>query len=145
MPVKLGLLIAGGILALLALVVVVFSARGSFERISLSPVNGRISPAATVCLSRMPRTDRRLLDRCVRVRGTLCTSGADMTQSGRGRGNPSPRLGPFPPVRGQAPRPFPKSLRLGHEVTAVWTCSKRSRVASAFMRSRLSRSADGSG
>jgi hypothetical protein len=119
-PVKRGLLIAAGVLALLALVVVVLSARGSFERISLTPVNGRIAPAAAVCLSRMPRTDRRLLERCVRVRGTLLhvRRGYDAERT---RVEEIHLLvsAHFHLYVVKLLAPFPKSLRLGHEVTAV--------------------------
>ena len=120
MLVKWGLRIAIGLVALVALFGVVLFARGSYERISLSRVDGGISPAAAVCLSRKPRADRRLLVRCVRVRGTLL-------HVRRGYDAESTRLeeihllvsAHFHLYVVKLVAPFPKSLRLGHEVTAV--------------------------
>jgi hypothetical protein len=119
-PVKWGLRIAIGLVALVALFGGVLFARGSFERISLSRVNGRISPAAVVCLSRTPRDDRRLLERCVRVRGTLL-------HVSRGYDAERTRLeeihllvsAHFHLYVVKLVAPFPTSLRLGHEVTVI--------------------------
>src|SRR5436305_12316024 len=51
----------------------VLSSRGSFQRVRAPGQDATISAAALwrTCLSRQPRLDRTLVDRCVRVRGTL--------------------------------------------------------------------------
>jgi hypothetical protein len=119
-PVKRGLVIAGGVVALLVLFVVVLFARGSFERISLSRVNGRISPEAAVCLSRKPRNDRRLLERCVRVRGTLLhVRRAYDAERTRVKEIHLLVSAHFHLYVVKLVAPFPKSLRLGHDVRAV--------------------------
>src|SRR5690242_14470649 len=64
----LAMLLGAAILSAAAL-----SSRGSFQRVS-APGGGATTSAAALwrtCLSRQPRRDRTLVERCVRVRGTL--------------------------------------------------------------------------
>jgi hypothetical protein len=57
--------------ALVIVACVLFTARGSRETIDLSAPGSRTAGPGAVCLSRKPRRDRKLLERCVRVRGYL--------------------------------------------------------------------------
>ena len=99
----------------------VFSSRGSFERVSAPRRDATTSAPALwrVCLSREPRPDRTLLDRCVRVRGTLL----HVWQKHDARGAPSEvhllLAAHFHLYVVKTAPPFPASLSLGDEVTAV--------------------------
>ena len=120
MRVKRALWIAAGLIAFAALLLVVLFSRGSYERISLSRVDGAIPSAGTVCLSRKPRLDRRMLERCVRIRGTLLyvrrTYDAEAKRIHEIHLLVSAHFHLY--VVKLIP-PFPKHLHLGHEVTAV--------------------------
>ena len=99
---------------------VVLSARGSFERVN-APRRELTSSAALwrVCLSRPPRPDRTLLERCVRLRGTLL----HVWRKDDAQGTPEDvhllLVAHFHLYVVKVHPPFPTNLRLGHEVTAV--------------------------
>jgi hypothetical protein len=117
--VKWALRIALGLVALLTLLAVVVFWRGSFERISLSPLAGTASERA-VCLSRKPRADRQLLERCVRVRGTLLYVRRKLDAEATHTEEIHLLIAAhFHLYVVKLLAPFPTSLRIGHEVTAV--------------------------
>ena len=99
--------------------VVLFS-RGSYERISLSREHGALTPAGATCLARKPRDDRRLLERCVRIRGTLLY--VRRTYDAEARRIHEIHLlvsAHFHLYVVKLLAPYPKHLHLGHEVTSV--------------------------
>jgi hypothetical protein len=118
--VKWALRIAAGLIAVTAMFGLVLFSRGSYQRISLNPVDGAITPAGAICLSRKPRNDRRLVERCVRVRGTLLyvrrTYDAEAKRLHEIHLLVSAHFHLYV-IKLRAP--FPKHLHLGHEVTSV--------------------------
>ena len=119
MAVKWALRIAIGLVALVTLLAVLTFSRGSFERLSLSRLGGATSERA-VCLSRKPRPDRRLLERCVRVRGTLLYVRRKYdAEATRIEEIHLLIAAHFHLYVVKLLAPFPKSLDIGHEVTAV--------------------------
>lgn len=97
------------------------SSRGSFERV-VAPRRGAITSAAAlwrVCLSREPRPDRTLLDRCVRVQGTLLHVWQKHDAQGTLQDVHLLLAAHFRLYVVKVLPPFPANLPLGHEVTAV--------------------------
>jgi hypothetical protein len=68
---RLALRIALATAALLVVGGVIFTGLGSRQTIDLSARESRTAGPGAVCLSRKPRRDRKLLERCVRIRGRL--------------------------------------------------------------------------
>lgn len=99
----------------------VLSARGSFERVRAPGRDATASTAALwrVCLSREPRSDRTLLDRCVRVRGTLLHVWQKHDAQGMVQDVHLLLAAHFRLYVVKVLPPFPERLPLGHEVTAV--------------------------
>jgi hypothetical protein len=116
---KRALWIAGGLFVLVGLAVVVAFSRGSYGRIALGSDGRASSPAAAACLSRQPRADRRLLERCVRVRGILLY--VRRRHDGEGRVDEIHLLvsAHFHLYVVKLIPPFSQHLALGHEVVAV--------------------------
>lgn len=100
---------------------IVLSSRGSFVRVSAPDRNSTSSAAVLwrVCLSRQPRSDRTLLDRCVRVRGRLLHVWQNRDARGRLEEIHLLLVAHFHLYIVKALPPFPASLPLAHEVTAV--------------------------
>ena len=107
-----------GVAVVLALLVLAISSRGSYERIAIAPA-GSGSASATACLSQVPRRDRRLIARCVRVRGILLwvRRGYDL----HGELDEIHLLvsAHFHLYVVKLHAPFPQRLRVGHQVTAI--------------------------
>jgi hypothetical protein len=99
----------------------VLSSRGSFERVSAPRREATASAAALwrVCLSREPRPDRTLLDRCVRVRGTLLHVWQKHDAQGTLQDVHLLLAAHFHLYVVKVLPPFSANLSLGHEVTAV--------------------------
>jgi hypothetical protein len=111
--------ITAGLVVLVALVVVLVSSRGSFERIPVGGAGGATSPDGAVCLSEKPRADRRLLERCVHVRGTLLWVRRGYSDDGRLIEIHLLVSAHFHLYVVKLIPPLAAHLHLGHEVTAV--------------------------
>jgi hypothetical protein len=116
---KWALRITAGLIVLLALVVVLVSSRGSYERIPVSGANGATSPDGAVCLSEKPRADRHLLVRCVHVRGTLLWVRRGYSDDGRLIEIHLLVSAHFQLYVVKLVPPLPAHLRLGNQVNAV--------------------------
>ena len=112
------ILIGGAVLVALGMVVI--GARGSFQQIAVDGRDGTASPARTVCMSMEPRPDRRLIARCVRVRGTILW--VRRRYGGERHHITEIHLlvaAYFHLYVVKLHEPFPRHLRLGHGFTAV--------------------------
>ncbi len=99
----------------------VLSSRGSFQRVS-APGGDATTSAAVLwrtCLSRQPRQDRILVDRCVRVRGTLLHVWQKHDDEGTLQEVHLLLAAHFRLYVVKVLPPFPAKLSIGHEVTAV--------------------------
>ena len=99
----------------------VLSSRGSFQRVSAPGQDATISAAALwrTCLSRQPRRDRTLVDRCVRVRGTLLHVWQKHDDEGTLQEVHLLLAAHFRLYVVKVLPPFPAKLSIGHQVTAV--------------------------
>jgi hypothetical protein len=100
---------------------VVLSSRGSYERVSPPQAGAATSQTALwhVCLSREPRPDRTLLDRCVRVRGTLLHVWRQHDAEGALQDVHLLLAAHFHLYLVKVHPPVAARLSLGHEITAV--------------------------
>ena len=99
----------------------VLSSRGSLQRVSAPGRDATTSAADLwrICLSRQPRRDRTLVDRCVRVRGTLLHIWQKHDDRGTLQEVHLLLAAQFRLYVVKVLPPFPAKLSIGHRVTAV--------------------------
>ena len=112
----LGTLLALGVAAL-AFAVVLF-AHGRYDRIPIGAAPS-VEPLAAVCLSHPPRDDRRLLARCFRISGTLLYVRRGYDDHARLDEIHLLVAAHFHLVVVKLVPPFPRTLTVGSQVTAV--------------------------
>src|SRR5579862_965296 len=115
-------LLALGVVCVVCLAgAIAVSSRGSFERVA-PPVRDALNSSSTlwhVCLSREPRKDRTLINRCVRVRGTLLHVWRKHDAQGALSEVHLLLAAHFHLYVVKVLPPFPSRLGVGHQVTVV--------------------------
>jgi hypothetical protein len=114
--VRLAIRIGFAIAAVIVAAGLVIAARGSRERVRLATADAGIRK---ICLSREPRPDRELLDRCFSVRGTLLHVWREYDAAGRLDDVHLLVTARFHLYVVKVYPPFPAHVRIGHEVVAV--------------------------